>query len=330
MTCVCAEHWSLEILRSAWRSRREAARRPHATVCRRAFVLAASLGALVAAPEAAWAENVVQSVVVLEYVAKNAEGLPASFGELLAHRIRAGAEKTGRVVVVPDSAVRSALDEMGLDHRRVSTLGRAAALAESLGARVAVFGSYESFGTVVKVTSQLATVGASQLRMLEVAEHLGSRTFDEIADAVAHGVVPVLAPSEAAQRSLTPERDELVPARRKKPVKVGGWASLALAAGAVAGVAYWHGKSNDAWDRYLAEIDPDLMKKHYDEANRYYTLRNVSLGVGATALLAAAYYFYYKDYGKTEVWASRAPLPTVAIGDGALTVALSWPLVGGG
>jgi hypothetical protein len=329
VTPVCIHHWSFEARRPVSRSRHRAVALLHATACRKALVLAACWGAVLAAPELALAENAVQSVVVLEYVARNGEELPATLGGLLAERIRAGAEKTGRVAVVPDSAVRSILDEMGSDYRRVSTLGRATALAESLGARMAVFGSYESYGTVVKVTSQLATVGARRLRMVEVAEHLGSRTLDEIADAVADEIVPLLAPSEAAQRSLTPERDELVPAGRKKPVKGGGWASLALAAGAAAGAVYGHGKSNDEWDRYLAEIDPDLMKRRYDEANRHYTLRNVSLAVGGAALLSAAYYFYYKDYGGTEEWASRAPLPTIGIGDGAVAVALSWPLPGG-
>jgi hypothetical protein len=273
-------------------------------------------------------EQARRTIVVLSYTTRGGEGLPVDFGETIATRIAARAEESGRANVVPDSLVYLVLAKTGSASSDVTTLGRARALADSVGADTAVFGSYESFGTVVKVTSQLATPGASRLRVLEVAEHLGRKTPSEIAQAVAVGIVPLLVPAEREDRAVAPEREEIVVTGRKRPFKVGGWLSLAVAAGSVAGAVNWHLRSEDEWDKYLDSIDPPTMRRHYDDSSTYLTMRNVAFGVGTAAVLSALYHFYQKDYGATEEWAG--PVPTIDLAEGQVTVALRWPLPGGG
>jgi hypothetical protein len=288
--------------------------------------------AAVLLPQGANAQESTHTVAVLEYLARNGSAAPPAFGQLVSGRIRDQLQVTGKVTVLDDSLVASALSRLGFEVSEVTSLGRASVLADTLGAEAVVFGTYESYGSVLKVTSQLAILGANHLRVVEVAEHMASRSPEDIAAAVASGVVPlVVPPSEGDPTALgPPERTDVTLGARKKPIKWGGWVSLAVAAGAVYGAAVSHQRSEDEWDAYLNALDPDVIRGHYDESNRYLTWRNLSFGLGGTALLSTLYYFYYRDYGATEEWASVVPIPTVDLRGDRVSVALTWRLPGTG
>ncbi len=306
--------------------RRITARRHVTALFRRGTLPGAILIAVLCAPVVNAQQP--QSVAVLDYLERDGSGAPPEFGALVAERIRSELRGTGQVVVVAESLLASALAEVGLDVADVTSLGRATTLADTMGAEALVFGSYESYGSVLKITSQIATAGASRLRVVEVAEHMASRTPDQIVEAVASSVIPILVPVERRPTAEPPERDDIVVTQRKRPFKWGGWLSLGVAAGAVAGAVSWHTSSEDEWDAYLNALDPDAIRTHYDDSNRYLTWRNVAFGVGGAALVSALYYFYYKDYGATEEWASVVPMPKLTLQPGRASVALAWRLPG--
>jgi hypothetical protein len=291
------------------------------------------IAAVVLSSPVASAQEQTRTVAVLEYVARNGGAAPPGFGRLVLERIRDELQTTGRVTVLADTLVAHGLADLGFGVSEVTSLGRASVLADTLGVETIVFGSYESYGSVLKVTSQLAVRGATHLRVVEVAEHLASRSPEDIATSVASGVIPlVVPPSELSPTTAVgpPERTDITLGARRKPIKWGGWISVAVAAGAAYGAAISHQRSEDEWDEYLKELDPDAIRTHYDESSRYLTWRNISFGLAGTALVSALYYFRLKDYGVTEEWASLLPVPTVDVRGDRMSVALTWHLPGTG
>jgi hypothetical protein len=67
---------------------------------------------------------------------------------------------------------------------------------------------------------------------------------------------------------------------------------VAIAAGvALSGASFLLAeKADDAYDRYLREVDPDAIQEHYDDAVRYDRFASASLLAGQAAIVLGLYW----------------------------------------